>query len=375
MALSASLFVEAASWATALEPSPADVLNLGLNNSDSSIEQMCTHFSGEVAQLRFWSKALTEKETKEHCRNPLSIGVQNPTSNFNFTTTPEGSFERLRLDVSFDQPVTASIEDEAADEVFRNASADGGEYDMSPLGWFQLFDFSQAEVSGSRGAIWRPETSQDPMKFHMYGYGFEAEVSNIKPERFDYQTIDAKFDEQSVDNKVRVRGFQLTHNIEEFQTDVAPVHEILPSETPSDDTRFSIDISAVQGLNDDIAKIFATLESMDNIIGSPELVFTQNYPDLEFLREVYFNRLEGKVRVKAFFEFFKWFDNAVGDIIKTLVPRKTHFLGVNFVVESHMLERAKMTYNYSDVYLGEKNRHGLKGTMTLQQFVGKVKRF
>ena len=356
-------------------PSPADVLNLGLNNSDSSIEQMCTHFSGEVAQLRFWSKALTEKETKEHCRNPLSIGVQNPTSNFNFTTTPEGSFERLRLDVSFDQPVTASIEDEAADEVFRNASADGGEYDMSPLGWFQLFDFSQAEVSGSRGAIWRPETSQDPMKFHMYGYGFEAEVSNIKPERFDYQTIDAKFDEQSVDNKVRVRGFQLTHNIEEFQTDVAPVHEILPSETPSDDTRFSIDISAVQGLNDDIAKIFATLESMDNIIGSPELVFTQNYPDLEFLREVYFNRLEGKVRVKAFFEFFKWFDNAVGDIIKTLVPRKTHFLGVNFVVESHMLERAKMTYNYSDVYLGEKNRHGLKGTMTLQQFVGKVKRF
>ena len=356
-------------------PQPIDVSNLGLNNADSSTEQMCTHFSGEIAQLRFWSKALSTEETKEHCRNPLSIGVQNPTTNFNFATTPEGSFERLRLDVSFDQPVTASIEDEAADDAYRDASSSGGDYDMSPLGWIELFDFSQAEVSGSRGALWRQDSNHNPMKFHMYGYGFEAEKPNIKPERFDYQTIDAKFDEQSVDNKVRVRGFQLTHNIEEFQTDVAPVYEILPSETPSDDTRFSIDISAVQGLNDDIAKIFATLESLDNIIGSPELVFTQSYPDLEFLREVYFNRLEGKVRIKAFFEFFKWFDNAVGDIIKTLVPRKTHFLGVNFVVESHMLERAKMTYNYSDVYLGEKNRHGLKGTMTLQQFVGKVKRF
>ena len=72
---------------------------------------------------------------------------------------------------------------------------------------------------------------------------------------------------------------------------------------------------------------------------------------------------------------FKWFDNAVGVVIQKLVPRKTHFMGVNFVIESHMLERAKMTYNYSDVYLGDKNRHGLKSTMTLQQFVGQVKRF
>lgn len=356
-------------------PNNTDVLDLGLNNADSSIEQMCTHFSGEIAQLRFWSKGLTVDETKEHCRNPLSIGVSDPTRNFNFATTPIGSWEKIRLDISLDQPQTSSIEDEAADEAYRAASDHGGDYDMSNLGWLRMFDFSQGEVSGSRGALWRDPSNEDSMKLHMYAYGFEAEIPNIKPERFDYTTIDAKFDEQSVDNKVRVRGFQQTQNIEEFQTDVAPVHEILPSETPSDDTRFSIDISAVQGLNDDIAKIFATLESLDNIIGSPELVFTQSYPDLEFLREVYFNRLEGRVKIKSFFEFFKWFDNAVGDLIKTLIPRKTHFLGVNFVVESHMLERAKMTYNYSDVYLGEKNRHGLKGTMTLQQYVGKVKRF
>ena len=77
----------------------------------------------------------------------------------------------------------------------------------------------------------------------------------------------------------------------------------------------------------------------------------------------------------SFFEFFKWFDSAVGTMIEKLIPRKTHFLGVNFVIESHMLERAKLTYNYSDTYLGSKNRHGLKGTITLQQYVGQVKRF
>ena len=349
-------------------PAPADVDFLGLNTPDSSDEQMITHFSGEIAQLRVWSKALTTSEFKEHVRNPFSLGVEDPSKNFNFALVPSGSWERLRMDVSFDQPVTASIEDEVADQAFRDAG-------LTNLGWMELFDFSQATVSGSRGALWRDSSNEDEMSFHMMGYGFEAEISNIKPERFDYGTIDAKFDEQSVDNKVRIRGFEYTHNIEEFQTDVAPVHSIQPSETPSDDTRFSIDISSYQALNDDIIKIFATLDSLDNVLGAPENVFTQSYPDLEFLREVYFNRLTDKVNIRSFFEFFKWFDNAIGLLLKKLVPRKTHFMGVNFVIESHMLERAKMSYNYSDVYLGDKNRHGLKGTMTLQQFVGQVKRF
>lgn len=349
-------------------PNPTDVGSLGLNTLDASEEKACTNFSGKISQLRFWSKALTTSEFKEHVRNHTSLGVDNPISNFNFATSPVGSWEKLRLDISFDQPTTASLEDEAADQAFRDAS-------LNPLGWIELFDFSQATLSGSRGALWRAEDNSDEMKYHMLGYGFEADASNIKPERFDYQTIDPRFDEQSVDNKVRVRSFQYTHNIEEYQTSVAPVHEILPSETPSDDTRFSIDLSSYQALNDDIVKIFATLESLDNIIGSPEFVFTQSYPDLEFLREVYFNRLENKVKIRSFFEFFKWFDNTIGDFIKTLVPRKTHFMGVNFIIESHMLERAKMMYNYSDVYLGDKNRHGSRGTITLQQFTGQVKRF
>ena len=344
------------------------VLGLGLNTDNETAEVMTTHFSGEVAQLRFWSKALTTAESKEHIRNPFSVGVEDPSKNFNFATVPSGSWERLRMDVSFDQQVTASIEDEAADAAYCEAG-------MTALGWLEMFDFSQASVSGSRGALWRPAATEDKMNFHMMSYGFEAEISNIKPERFDYGTIDAKFDEQAIDNKIRVRGFEYTHNIEEFQTNVAPVHSIQPSETPSDDTRFSIDISSYQALNDDIIKIFATLDSLDNVLGAPENLFTQSYPDLEYLREVYFNRLTGNVNIRSFFEFFKWFDNAIGLLLKKLVPRKTHFMGVNFVIESHMLERAKMTYNYSDVYLGDKNRHGLKGTMTLQQFVGQVKRF
>jgi hypothetical protein len=62
-------------------------------------------------------------------------------------------------------------------------------------------------------------------------------------------------------------------------------------------------------------------------------------------------------------------------MIVQLVPRKTDYLGTNFVIESHMLERAKMEYHFTDIYMGENSRSGLKGTILLRQLVGDLKRF
>ena len=65
----------------------------------------------------------------------------------------------------------------------------------------------------------------------------------------------------------------------------------------------------------------------------------------------------------------------LGKTIANLLPRKTKFLGTNYVVESHMLERPKIEYRFSDMYLGEDTRHGLKDTITLQQFAGNISKF
>jgi hypothetical protein len=62
-------------------------------------------------------------------------------------------------------------------------------------------------------------------------------------------------------------------------------------------------------------------------------------------------------------------------MIAQLVPRKTNYLGTNFVIESHMLERPKMEYHYSEMYLGPNNRSGLKGTIRLQQFFAKMNKY
>ena len=54
------------------------------------------------------------------------------------------------------------------------------------------------------------------------------------------------------------------------------------------------------------------------------------------MRDVYFNRLEKKMSVKKFFEFYRWFDDVVGDIIEDMIPSTSKYLGTNFVIESHV---------------------------------------
>jgi len=64
---------------------------------------------------------------------------------------------------------------------------------------------------------------------------------------------------------------------------------------------------------EDIIKLFATFEEIENAIGNPELIYSPDYPGLAMLRQVYFNRLTDKMDLKGFFEFFKWFPSSRED--------------------------------------------------------------
>jgi hypothetical protein len=100
--------------------------------------------------------------------------------------------------------------------------------------------------------------------------------------------------------------------------------------------------------------MFSTLETLGDGIGNPENMFSPDYPDLEVLRDVYFNRISEKPNWRSFLEFYRWFDLSIGTFIEQLVPSKTNYKGTNFVVESHMLERFKNTYRWDGNYVGDK---------------------
>ena len=291
-----------------------------------------TTFAGKISQIRFWSKALEVEEWKEHVRNFKSLGVKDPLVNFNFETLATGSFERLRLDVSIDQNDTGS-----------NSS-----------GKVRLFDFSQNNV-------------------HMSGSGFESSTEIIKPETFYYSHFSPKFDQSQTDNKVRVRSYNSETLLDDnAYAASAPRYEVLRSEAPDDDTRFSIEFSSVKSLDEDIMNMFADLVFFDNSLGNVNLLFDDFYPNIDQERKIYFNRLTEKPDYQVFFDMYRWFNTSLGSIIEQLIPRKTKFLGINFVIESHVLERNRFRYLFDEIYLKSLDRDTSRGNLLLSQVVGNL---
>ena len=299
-------------------------------NHDSEANKV--DFTGNVSNFRFFSKALTKVETLSHIENPKSFGTKNPGVNFGFNSFKTGSFERLRIEYTMSQIVTSS-----------NSS-----------GEISITDFTQNNQAG-RGT----------------GFVFDSRV--IDPVRYDHRTISPKLDSRSSDNKVRIRSYISPELAEAENVSLAPVYDIPLDESPFDDKRVEIEVSTVQALNDDIILLFSTLDFFDNAIGDPELVFASEYKSLRDLRRIYFNRLTEKMSLMKFFSFFKWFDNTVGDMLEELVPRSSKYMGANFIIESHSLERPKFTYAYSDMYLGEIERPN-PGEIFVQQLIGVLKK-
>lgn len=299
-----------------------------------------SEFDGRVSHMRFYSKYVTQEEWKEHVRNFNSVGVLDPKTNWNFDTVTSGSWNRLRFDISISQPDL--IADSAGD--------------------IEFIDFAQ--------------NYNDDINNRAFGEGFPPNEDVTIPQKIFYSYISPKYDSGATINKVRIRSLHdITPSVEEPWVQPAPVYEIPVNEINTDNERFSIDFSVVDALDQDIMTIFGTLKELDNAIGDPNLLYSQDYPSLEVLRKAYFNKLTDKINLKGFFEFFKWFDTNIGTFVAQLLPRKTRFTGVNYVIEPHALERSKIQYFSEDQYLTESDRSIYKTVMLLQLIQGEFSRY
>jgi len=295
-----------------------------------------TDFSGWAGNLRFWSKSIDIDEWREHARNPKSVGVNNPLSNYNFVKNVPGSFQKLRLDTLQKQP----------------------ERNSDNTGTISFLDFSQNNLTST-------------------GRGFSPLSKVVTGDLFSYSHLSSEYDEASTDDKIRIRGFENPDYLEENPTAVlGPTYlnkDIFAEEESQDDLRLSIEFSMVDSLDRDIISMFSTLDPLGDALGSPEMMFSPDYPDLDRLRDVYFNRLSDKPNFRKFLEFYRWFDISISSFIDQLIPSKTLYKGTNYVIESHMLERHKNMYRHSENYLGA--RQAVQDSLLVQQIVGKMKKY
>lgn len=291
-------------------------------------------FSGDIGFIRFWSKALAISESIEHSRNFLSIGSKEPENKWNFNSTSSGSFERLRVDLNFQQ----------------------AERQTDALGRIYIKDYSQNN-------------------FVLTGSGFPGRTNVMVNKHVALSTFSYNLDNPSFTNKVRVRGL---NNKENFFTDYfvnqGKTFEVPQFEERTETDRFSIEFSSVGALNEDIMNTFVDMQYLNNSLGDPSALFDENYIGLNNMSNLYFNRLTTKPNIKTFFEYYKWLDTNISTFIEQLIPITTIFNGINYVVESHVLERAKLKLYGNNMFLGEADRAGTKQNLFLRQIAGRISR-
>tara|TARA_B100000700_G_scaffold192704_1_gene212202 strand:+ start:6374 stop:10222 length:3849 start_codon:yes stop_codon:yes gene_type:complete len=298
-------------------------------NSLTAISASVKQYDGQLSAVRFWTKSLTDVERREHAINPYSVGADDPITNYNFITpqefnianlstryegsVPQGGWERLRGQYEFYQEITGS-----------NPSS----------GKLTIDDISQNLLSATAGGATPGVHGQ--------------EVISSKP--FYFSIINPDFDQFITTNKIRVNSYLDPIKAHKNNLAQAPLYN--PSELSAvDDRRFSIEMSSVQRVNEDMVNIISDLGLFNEYLGAPELEYAVNYPKLEHLREKYFNRLTDKINYKSLYDFFKWFSLNFGPLIDRMMPNTVQFFGVNFVIESHFLERHKYEYKQGDVHV------------------------
>ena len=267
-------------------------------------------FTGKVSHIKFMSSQVGDTSFIEHARNFASIGTINPEIGLGFDLFQSGAFERLRVDASCDQATTAS----------------------DSAGNIKIFDFSQNSL-------------------HFSGSGFGSNNQIIKPYLASIDRISPRFDLQQVSNKVRVRGVNFVNETDPDFTISGPAYEIYDTSDIVDDVRFAIEHSIVKALNEDIVSTIGDSQYIDNAIGQPIDLFNDSYSGFDHLSNVYFNRLTGKIDFMRTYDVFRWVDVALSNLVETMLPKRTKFMGINYVVEPHVLERGKVKYRSEESFM------------------------
>lgn len=326
---------------------PKPFLSIGSSSYSSSYLQHpnnvgtygVTDIFGKVSGIRVWSKALTHNESKEHALNPTSIASDKPIVN--------SPFAYLGLD-KIGTVGTAAFDTYKNNEIIQVPS---GSWERLR---FQQDFLNEVTSSDSSGKLEIVDLAQN--NYNAYIRGAPTSSVLIEQSFHNYSVLDPYWDNPNATNKVRIRSYLDEELAKRSKANFGRLTRLDPTEISGDDKRFSIEASIVGALNEDIMNVLSNMKFLNNSVGAPENLFAVNYPDLEKIADKYFNRLTDKVTFKKYFEFFKWFDSNFTSMISNLIPHTTEFLGVNFVIESHVLERHKLQYQQADVHIDLKDR-------------------
>ena len=106
--------------------------------------------------------------------------------------------------------------------------------------------------------------------------------------------------------------------------------------------KYTLEKSMYNAISEEMLQFFAGVIDFNNVIGDPVNRYRARYKALEKLREIFFRRVTTTSKVEKFIDYYKWFDDAISQVIAQMLPASSDFLPDTLnTIESHVLERNK----------------------------------
>jgi hypothetical protein len=111
-----------------------------------------------------------------------------------------------------------------------------------------------------------------------------------------------------------------------------PVSQTIPSYF------YAIEKSMHNAISEEMLTFFAGVVDFNDIIGAPVNRYRERYKAIEKLREIFFRKVTTVTEVEKFINYYKWFDDALSEIISQLIPASSGFVpDILNTIESHRL--------------------------------------
>ena len=294
-------------------------------------------FNGQISNLKIWKNILTMNDLKMHALDISSL------SNFEFQTLKyQKMSELLLLNLSFQ---------------------DNNFYVNNTTKTIYPIDYSENNV------LPNAETESN-YPFKIIG------LNNLIPlSKLTFQTIicyenDFKFDEPNIDNKVNILSYQDEKLINEFNTLPVPVYEVNYDKQKKNDVRFSIEMSNVKHLNEDIGKLFESIDFFADIISDFGSLNDGHYNKFEKFSDFYFKRIKSnQIQMTPLYDLYQIFDNVLTEMLYDFISSRVKFNNNIYVIESHALERHKFHYKFMESHVV------MKGDMSISNLANSRKSF
>ena len=278
----------------------------------------------KISSCRFWQCDLTGEEIKSHAIDPSNFGVFTPERN-TFLLQDDSTHNAMSSD-PFPNEIprikTLLLNWDFDTITGSNGTGRAGE----DIGEFTVEDFS----SGSGGTpyvgifntliekqhtgrgYYFPDTDNYTGSISReYVYGMKQQV----PENFN--------------NAATVQI--LSRDDEYFTRRTRPIT-----------FSFAIEKSMYQAVSEEMLNFIAASKDasgLENAIGDPVNRYRGRYKDLEFLKQIFFERVSNVPDVDKYLEFYKWLDQSISEMVQHVVPASSKFRNVSNIIESHVLER------------------------------------